>query len=290
MQFKIILLIFIILFSPLINAVDIAKLPVRHSMTKAYQKALITEALTQSEDKYGPYKFITHVADLSSKRSFIELNKESQAYINMRVGITSLEREENAIPIRLPIRKGLLSYKLLIINKKHSHIFDKVKDLTSLKAFRFGVVYDWVTAKIMHDNAFNTIDVPSYNGLFRMLNADRFDYTVLGVNEAFPILASLKDENLDLMVAPNIALYINTPSYIFVSKQNPRLAERLTWGLEKMIGNGRFDQIFYQFHQGYIDEVNLKERIILTIPNPNLIELETSPPFDRPELWFDPLK
>lgn len=282
-----VLLIFCITLAPIVYAVDVAKLPVRHTDTKAYQMALIGEALSQSQEKFGPYNFITHLADLSSKRSFIELNKPGQEYINMRVGITSRKREENAIPIRLPIRKGLLSYKLLIINKKNKHMFDKVTTLDVLKTYRFGVVYDWITAGIMHANDLNVIDVPSYHGLFRMLNADRFDYTVLGVNEAFPILASLADENLDLMVAPNIALYINTPSYIFVSKSNPRLAERITWGLEKMIKNGRFDEIFEQYHQDYIDKVDLKNRTIISIPNPNLEHLLASPPFERKELWLN---
>lgn len=282
-----ILYILCVALAPIVHAVDVAKLPIRHADTKAYQMALIGEALSQSQEKYGPYNFITHLADLSSKRSFIELNKPEQEYINMRVGITSREREENAIPIRLPIRKGLLSYKLLIINKKNINMFDEVKSLETLKTYRFGVVYDWVTAGIMHANNFDVIDVPSYHGLFRMLNAERFDYTVLGVNEAFPILASLKDENLNLMVAPNIALYINTPSYIFVSKSNPRLAERITWGLEKMIKNGRFDEVFEQYHQGYIDKVDLQNRTIISIPNPNLKLLVAPPPFERKELWLN---
>lgn len=273
-----------------VNALDIAKLPVRHLKTKAYQMSVIEEALIQSQDKYGAYQFIAKVADLSSKRSFQELNKAEQDFINLRVGITSREREENSIPIRIPLRKGLLSYKLLVVNKKNIKIFQDTKNLNMLKRFTLGIVYDWVTTDILHKNNFKIIDVPSYDGLFRMLSVSRYDYTVLGVNEAFPILASLKKQNLSLTVAPSIALYINTPSYIFVSKNNPRLAERITWGLEKMIKNGRFDELFYQFHQEYLDKVNLKERTIITIPNPNLNDLLVQPPLGRQELWFNPLE
>lgn len=273
-----------------IYAVDIAKLPVRHNDTKAYQKAIIEEALLQSEDKYGPYIFVSYLADLSSKRSFNELNRDDQEYINMRVGITSKEREEGSIPIRLPLRKGLLSYKLLIINKKNINLFDETKTIDDLKKFNFGVVYDWVTAEIMQENAFKVMDVPSYDGLFRALDAGRFDYTVLGVNEAFPILESLIEKDLNLTVAPGIALYINTPSYIFVSPKRPRLAERIQWGIEKMIKNGRFDEIFYQYHEDALVQVNLKERRIISIDNPKLKELPIQPPFERSELWFDPLE
>lgn len=290
MLLKKILFIFCTLQLPITYAVDIAKLPVRHTATKAYQIALIEEALLQSQEEYGPYKFITHVADLSSKRTFTELNKDEQKYINLKVGVTSRYREDTSIPIKLPIRKGLLSYKLIIINKKNVGMFEGVDNISALKKFNIGVVYDWVTADILHQNAFDVIESPSYDGLFRMLSAGRFDYTVLGANEAFRILASLESKNLNLMIAPNIALYINTPSYIFVSNKNPRLAERITWGMEKMISNGRFDDIFYQFHQPYIEEANLKNRIVISIPNPLIAELQSPPLFERSELWFDPLK
>lgn len=290
MRFKQILILILAFNTLAVYAVDVAKLPVRHEKTKAYQKAIIEEALIQSQDKYGAYKFTSHLADLSSKRSFKELNNADQNSINIRVGLTSKTREENAIAIRLPLRKGLQSYKLLIINKKNLSLFDNTKTVEQLKAFSFGVVYDWVTAKIMHRNAFNVTDVPSYDGLFRMLSAERFNYTVLGLNEAFPILASQEELHPDLTVAPGIALFIQTPTYIFVSNNKPRLAERITWGLEKMIKNGRFDEIFYQFHQPFIDKANLKARTIISIPNPLLDELAVAPAYKRPELWFDPLK
>lgn len=284
------LILLLTLQSASVGAIDLVKLPVRDTTTKAYQIALIKEALAQSKEEYGPYELELHLEELSSKRSFQELRIGSQEFINLRVSLTSKEREESAIPIRLPIRKGLLSYKVLVINKDNLKMFDGVKSLADLRAYKLGVVYDWLTADIMHNNAFDVMSAPSFQGLFRMLNVGRFDYTILGVNEVFPILASLKDQNLNLTIAPNIALYIDTPSYIFVSNKSPRLAERISWGMEKMVGNGSFDKIFSQYHQPYIEEANLKGRTIISISNPELALLETPPPYGRTELWFDPLK
>lgn len=290
MFYRIFIFVICTAYLPLAIAIDIAKLPVRDLKTKAYQIALVEETLRQSEDKYGPYKFIPQVADLSSKRTFAELNKGEEKYINLKVGLISREREISSIPIRIPIRKGLLSYKLLIINKINSRSFDEQIDLTDLKKRNVGVVYDWVTADILRKNSFELTEAPSYQGLFRMLSAQRFDYTLLGANEAFRILSSLEGKNLNLGVVPGIALYMNTPSYIFVSNKNPRLAERISWGMEKMISNGRFDELFYQYHQPYIEQANLKGRRIIPIPNPMLAELKYPPQYQRAELWFDPLK
>lgn len=275
---------------PAASAVDIAKLPVRDTTTKAYQIALIKEALIQSEEKYGPYELVLHLEELSSKRSFKELKVGNQDFINLRVSLTSKEREESSIPIRLPIRKGLLSYRVLIINKNNVDLFNEVQDIEGLKKHNLGVVYDWITADILDNNIFKVINAPSFDGLFRMLSAGRFEYTILGVNEAERILETLKDKNLNLVVAPNLALYIDTPSYIFVSRKNPRLAERITWGIEKMISNGHFDEIFSQYHQPYIEAADLKNRTIISIPNPEIALLDSQPPYNRSELWFDPLE
>ena len=56
-----------------------------------------------------------------------------------------------------------------------------------------------------------------YNGLFRMLDSHRFNFLPRSVNEVFDELDQRKDVLKNVVIAPNIALYISGPSYIFVS-------------------------------------------------------------------------
>lgn len=284
-SYRLLLLTYLLTLTSSVWAMDVVKFPIRDAKIKAYQKDLIAEALLTSEPKYGPYELVTHIVDISGNRSFSELDSGSGKFINLRVGVTTLERESTSIPIRIPIRKGLLNYRLLLTNKSNLEKFEHVDNITSLKKLSTGLLYDWITTGILKTNQFNVLEAPSYKGLFRMLEAQRFDYTVLGVNEAYLHLKKPQDPSKEFVVVPNIALYIDSPSYIFISKSHPRIAERIEWGMEKMIETGRFDELFYLHHQKFIEQANLKDRKIIKIPRESQYDRS---PYNRSVLWFSP--
>jgi ABC-type amino acid transport substrate-binding protein len=200
------------------------------------------------------------------------------------VGITTPEREAAFIPIRIPIRKGLLNYRLLLTNKSELSKFEGIVTLEQLKKLKAGLVDRWITSDILQHNNFNILRILDYDSLFRMLIAKRYDYTVRGVNEIYGELTSHKYKDADFAVVPNIGLYINSPTYFFISKRHPKLAKRVELGFELMLENGQFDQIFYKWHQKSIDKANLKGRVLININNP-FLPIDT--PKDRPELWFE---
>lgn len=277
--------IYLLTFTSTVLAVDIVKLSIRNTNTKAYQKELISQALKASESKYGSYELIVHLADISSNRVFKELDKGTDQYININVGLTSIKRESSAIPIFIPLRKGLLNYRLLLVNEENVAKFSNVMTIEDLKQHSVGLLYDWVTTGIMKKQHFNIVESPSYDGLFRMLKANRFDYAIFGANDIYKKLQQPHIKNKKFVILPNIAVYIPSPSYIFVSKNAPRIAERLEWGMEKMIADGSFDQIFYQYHSEDINNADLKNRTIINIPTDYLGNRSA---YERPELWYTP--
>lgn len=263
---------------------DIVRMTLRNNYTDSYQKEIIEAALINSVDKYGPYKLITYEGDVSSKRSFEELEKGDGELFNIRIGLTTNERESDSIPIRIPLRKGLQNYRLLLINKGEEERFKHITNIEDLKKFNIGLLYDWVTTSIMYENKFKVVESPSYRGMFRMLTAKRFDYTILGINEVYDELQTYEGELNQLAVMPGIVLYINAPSYVFISKQYPKIAERISYGLEKMLVNGEFDRVFNNHHLKYIVQANLASRIVINIPNAHLPK---TVPVDRKALWLD---
>ena len=264
-------------------AEDIVRLTLRDPINDGYQQSIIDAALNHSVEKYGPFQFIVNNVDVNSKRSFSELNHGDGKLFNLRIALTSKSREEEALTIRIPITKGLQNYRLLLVNKGDADRFKNIENIDDLKKLNVGLLYDWITTDIMSDNNFDVVKSHSYAGMFRMLSAQRFDYTVLGVNKVFGFMEAQVESGGQYDIVPGLVLYINGPSYIFVSKRHPRLAERISWGLEKIIANGEFDRIFNKYYEKSIIATDLASRKVINIPN---IRLPDTVPVERKELWL----
>ena len=96
---------------------------------------------------------------------------------------------------------------------------------------RIGLGSQWSTTKILRAAGFNVVAGSSYDGLFWMLDHDRFDVFPRGVNEIFQEIEARRDSLPNLMIEPSLALYVPTPYYFFVSPQTPRLSspEPASW-------------------------------------------------------------
>lgn len=248
-----------------------------------YKRNILTMALEKSVDEYGPYEIVVELPPMNSGQALRQLI--SGKHLNIFIAPTKPELEENAIPIRIPIRKGLLSYRILLINREDSERFREIKTVEQLKKETVGLQPNWTTTLILESQRFPIITGTSYDGLFKMLDYHRFNYIPRGVNEIYDELEQRKDQLHNVIEEPNLALYIPSPTYIFVSNASPKLAKRLEAGLEKMIADGSLDSLFNEHFHDDIERANLNSRTILRIENP-LLTKDT--PFERKELWFRP--
>jgi hypothetical protein len=227
----------------------------------------------------------------------VEVLKENftQARINEEVRIggaldlcwnsSDADLESIIEPIRIPLFKGLLGYRIFIINKNDQAKFDRVKSLDDLKQLSVGQGRTWADTRILESNGFNVIKTNKYPGLFYMVEGGRFDGFPRGVHEPFGELESRPA--LELTVERNLMIYYQMPFYLFVSKDNKKLKRDLEEGFEKAIADGSFDKTFLEDKsiKDVIEKANMKHRLRFNISNPNLSK-ET--PLDRTELWFDP--
>lgn len=86
------------------------------------------------------------------------------------------------------------------------------------------------------------------------------------------------------MLLHSLISYIPSPFYMFVSPKHPRLEERLTFGLEKMVADGTLRAMFNDYYGSSFNKAKLHERNIINIGNPLLPE---KTPLHRKELWLD---
>lgn len=230
-----------------------------------------------------PYRIEISTNDMTQAR----VNEEVRIGGNLDLAWTSSDAkmEATVLPIRIPLFKGLLGYRILIINKHDQAKFDRVETLEDLKQLTFGQGRTWADTNILEANGFTVIKTNKYPSLFYMVEGGRFDAFPRGVHEPFGELAQRPE--LELAVEKNLMVAYKMPFYLFVSKNNPELAKDIETGFNRAIADGSFDEAFMNAPEvkDVIEKANMKNRKVFYIDNPTLSE-ET--PLDRAELWFDP--
>ena len=246
-----------------------------------YTTDLIELSLQKTKTLYGDYRIEQSHTPMARDRILRQLIKGQK--INTFVAATNSEWESKTIPIRIPILKGLLSYRLLLINAKDQYKFNNIFDAEQLKQLQAGLKSQWTTTLLMQANNFPIVNGNTYEGLFAMLSRGRFDYFPRGINEIFVEFDKYHRQYPNIAIESNLVIYLPSPSYIFISPAYPRLAERITTGLEMMVSDGSFDEIFNRYHSENIKKANLEQRRVINIENTWLPPLT---PLSNKSLWY----
>jgi len=194
------------------------------------------------------------------------------------------ERESKLIPVRIPLDKGMLGWRISFVSSKNKEVLKPVKSRNDLKKFDAGQVHDWPDTDILQSNKLNVVTSSTYEALFKMLEVNRFDYFPRAIFEIWGEQASHSD--MRIAIDDHIALHYPTAYYFFVSPRRPGLAIDLKNGMEHILANGQFESIFQKYHKESIHKADIRHRTIIELSNPLLDSNKL--PLNRPELWFRP--
>lgn len=243
---------------------------------------LLIEALHKANlDYVHPYE---SDKDISNARI---LNDVKNGQLDVMWSMTSKYLEEDYQAIYIPLFRGLLGMRLAIVKQQNSELFKQVTTLSDLKKLTAGQGKTWPDTTILKANGLNVVTTLKYPNLFPMLEGDRFDYFPRGVNEPWDEIVNHK--TLNLTVDPYVLLKYTAPLYFFVAKENTQLANQLTHSLNRMIGDGSFNAMFFNDSQVQmvLNKAHLDQRTVIPLNNPNL---SAKTPLSRAELWFEPLQ
>nr|WP_254504470.1 hypothetical protein [Duganella vulcania] len=216
-------------------------------------------------------------------RLMVEMIKGRE--VNLSAQVTSPEWERKLTPVRIPVDKGLSGYRIALIDGRDQAMFSKVRTLAQLKAKSLGAGRQWSSTAVLAEAGFKVVGGPTTAGLHRMLAAHRFEYFPRAIDEALFERDEYAPAFPQLAVERSFAIYVPLPRYFFVGGQ-PRLARRLEYGLQLLIADGRFDQIFHEFYDGLIEKAGLRARRIFKLDNP-LLSPQT--PLGNKAYWYDPI-
>ena len=194
---------------------------------------------------------------------------------------TTAYREANMIPIKIPIYRGMLGLRLLLVKPEINHKIKEVQQLEDLREYVGGHGALWGDLPVYPANNLPVIPVNQYNSIFSMLKEGRFDYFHRGVQEIWGELERYKQ---DLVVADNLILYYPLPVYFFIGKHRPELADALKQGLTLALNDGSYQELFDAHFSEMLDKAQVKQRRLIELSNP---ELPKDTPWIDRSWWMD---
>lgn len=193
--------------------------------------------------------------------------------------MTSTEREVEMLPVRIPISKGLIGWRILLMRDEQRDQLRDVHYARELRPLRMALGYDWPDLKALRSAGLQPDTVPAYSRLLPMLKAGRIDAVPRSINEIW----AEQERNPGLSAEPYLVLHYRAADYFFVNHANRALAEEIRRGLEAAQADGSFDRLLFDYYRPMLEKAALGKRRVIELPNP---DLPPDTPLRRKELWL----
>lgn len=249
----------------------------------AYYWQLLQAALDVTEKDYGKAVLQPSTVPMNASRALVALQSGA---IQVLARVTSQQLENDLVPIRIPLDKGLTGYRLFLVNAERQPELDKVGTLKQLGRFSIGQESRWVDVEILRSAGLTVVTGDSYTGLFGMLGSGRFDLLSRGVDEIAAEQAMYQHVAPRMVVERRLLLHYPLPRYYFTasSKAGRKLASRIAVGLERLRESGEFERRYRAYRAVMLKPLRLQGRRLLEISNP---QLPLATPLQDKRLWDD---
>lgn len=244
-----------------------------------YATALLQLAL----EKVGHTAELLPRGGLTQPRQAIELYRGGLDVGQLPSSGTVQPGQALAVPI--PIRRGLLGVRLLLARRERASVIAQAPTLEALQqGFVMGHGADWGDLGLMRQSGFRVQTSDSYPGLFRMLEAGRFDFLSRAVSEIWDELANPRLAGGGaLVVVPRLALFYPLDDFFWVSPARPELAALIQQGLERARADGSFERLYRTHYGEALLRAQLRQRQVFRLPG-------VEPPPGSSERYFDALE
>lgn len=271
---KIYFLTFISLFTLSSNSEPIDKMDVivpfmdRPASHRLYADELLKLALSLSAEKYGPYHIIQQQQEVVVDRQLVQLQKIDS--LSVATSMPTQKWLDNAQMVPFPIMKGLASYRMFFTHSMHLKELQHIQSVADLKLLSIGQGIGWSTAEILQQNGFKVSYGVKYSLLFPMLYANRFHLLMRSIYEIEPEWQKYNAEMPELRMVENFAVYTYLPMYFFVNKKQPKLAQRLLYGLKLAFNNGQLGALYQHYFGDILSLLNKQDRKVFYLTNNNI--------------------
>lgn len=253
--------------------INYPKQPVQNSIHSQY----IVDVLELALQKTGVRYELVESTDVLLQGKAFKLLSNNRT-VNVVWAMTDDKREEDFLPIRIPLYKGLIGWRVLLVNpEKLSQLeSSKLRDNYAVQGM------DWPDLKILQANGFNVVSATNYDEAFTIMHRKQADMFPRSIIEVFGELAQ-PELTKALVIEPNFVLQYPAATYFFVNQRDVILGRLLTTGLEMAVADGSFDKLFNATYLDMLQQLGLNKRTLLTLKNP-LLPIHT--PLVDKALWY----
>ncbi|MDF3193642.1 hypothetical protein [Pseudomonas sp. 1928-m] len=250
-----------------------------------YHWRVLRAALEVTREQYGDYR-LEPGQPMSEKLQVVEMQRPHGG-LNTLVLDATQALEESLRPVKIPVDKGLLGYRVFLIQAEDQPRFAGVQSLAQLRQLRFGQQREWSDVAVYQAAGLPVVTGTSYEGLFHMLMLRRFDAFGRGVSEVSGELTHWRKKYPQMAIERELLLYYPLPVYFWFARTDEGRwrAQRVEEGMHALIADGTLDRLFTEEYAATIEQLGLDRRRTLRIANPHL---SSNHPFDKPAYWFTP--
>ena len=244
---------------------DVVYPRVEERSTEDYGYAVLELALAKSG---VPYRLRLSPFAMTPERARLEMEAGRVSVLDFG---TSADYEARFRAVYFPIDRGLSGYRLAIIHEASAPSFARIRTLADLRAMVAGQGPGWADATILTAAGIR-VETAQFEQLFRMVNARRFDFYPLGVEEVYGHLEHHRALAPNAIVEPKLALHYPFARLFFVAKGNAELHDALSTGLKRAFADGSFQQLLenHPSVKRSLAQAALSRRVIIELDNPLL--------------------
>lgn len=206
---------------------------------------------------------IYHQQVLGQNRAVKQLSNDVD--IDLNWSVTSVDREEQLLTIKVPIYQGLIGWRVLFVRPDDIEKFKAVKTINDLMNFTAVQRFDWADFDILKENLLPV------EGNFTFVNHSKA--VIDGLVDYFPrsVLEAQREiiapRNQQLVIEPSLLLKYPSAHYFFVNKNNTALANIIEKGFRALIANGDYQALFNQYFGASLKKLNLDARTVIHLKN-----------------------
>ena len=240
------------------------------SSRQIYELAVLKATLDATQATHGKWKLIEDKTEYPAAEDEASIFRSKGFDIFATVAGNIKLANEKKIIIPIPLMKGLLGYRILIIRESDREKFAGITTAEQLQALRLGIPNTWADAGLFRRNGYPVVEKGSFDELFTRLRDKEFDYVSFGANEVDGVFNERAKAGGQLAMESSLLVYYPFPLVFYVNPANPALAERITSGLKIIGSNGVLDALFKLHYGKFIDDLKLKQRHVIALKNPML--------------------
>ena len=219
-------------------------------------------ALAKAESKFGRYTIETLPAS-NIEQAFDLLNTPTG--LDLIVSGVEKSRELQAYPIYVPLDRGLLGFRLCLINKRSVDVFSAIGTAEEFneRNLPIFVKQQWPDRGIYENNGFLVQGFSELTSLTNALSGDSnacFSRSLIEID-----FDAAKYQ--DLKIEESIAFIYPLADIIYVNKANTRLQAALEYGLNKAIEDQSYYQLFNKHYESVLQQHSFYFRKMFLMKN-----------------------